>query len=247
MYKSEYHISGMTCQGCVNSIKKKFSSDDRIISSEIDLSSSNLKLQSTVDLKPENLNNIIKDLKNYRISYKNISSPGISNKIKISSENTTEQKKFTPLIISLLIITLLALVAQISDEFIIEEFMKSIMGYFFVIFSLFKLLNINGFATSFSNYDLIASRLPIYGTIYPFIELTLGICFLANFGLLYVNVLTLIVMSVGSIGIGYSLKRKEQLECACLGSSFNLPLTPITLTENLIMAAMALYMIIKLI
>ena len=61
MYKSEYHISGMTCQGCVNSIKKKFSSDDRIISSEIDLSSSNLKLQSTVDLKPENLNNIIKD------------------------------------------------------------------------------------------------------------------------------------------------------------------------------------------
>ena len=89
MYKSEYHISGMTCQGCVNSIKKKFSSDDRIISSEIDLSSSNLKLQSTVDLKPENLNNIIRDLKKYRISYKNISSPGISNKIKISSENTT--------------------------------------------------------------------------------------------------------------------------------------------------------------
>ena len=76
-------------------------------------------------------------------------------------------------------------------------------AYFFVIFSLFKLLNIKGFATSFSNYDLIASRLPIYGTIYPFIELTLGICFLANFGLLYVNVLTLIVMSVGSIGIGY--------------------------------------------
>ena len=70
MYKSEYHISGMTCQGCVNSIKKKFSSDDRIISSEIDLSSSNLKLQSTVDLKPENLNNIIKDLKNYNISSK---------------------------------------------------------------------------------------------------------------------------------------------------------------------------------
>ena len=157
-----------------------------------------------------------------------------------------EQQKLIN-IISLLIITLLALVPQIRDGFNIEEFMKSIMGYFFVIFSLFKLLNIKGFATLFSNYDLIASRLPIYGTIYPFIELTLGICFLANFGLLYVNVLTLIVMSVGSIGIGNSLKRKEQLECACLGSSFNLPLTPITLIENLIMAAMALYMIIKLI
>ena len=233
MYKSEYQISGMTCQGCVNSIKNKFSTDDRIISSEIDLNSSNLNLESTVDLKPVDLNAIIGDLKKYNVSYKTNSSIGASDKDQNSSGNMKKQKKFTPLIISLLLITLLALVPQIRHGFNVEGFMKSLLGYFFVIFSLFKLLNIKGFADSFSNYDLIASKVPSYGTIYPFIELTLGICFLANFGLLYVNVLTFIIMSVGSIGIGKSLKNKDQLECACLGASFSLPLTPVTLIENL--------------
>jgi len=247
MYKSEYQISGMTCQGCVNSIKNKFSTDDRIISSEIDLNSSNLNLESTVDLKPVDLNAIIGDLKKYNVSYKTNSSIGAPDKDQNASGNMKKQKKFTPLIISLLLITLLALVPQIRDGFNVEGFMKSLMGYFFVLFSLFKLLNIKGFADSFSNYDLIASKVPSYGTIYPFIELTLGICFLANFGLLYVNVLTFIIMSVGSIGIGKSLKNKDQLECACLGASFSLPLTPVTLIENLTMAAMALYMITKLV
>jgi copper chaperone CopZ len=247
MYKSEYQISGMTCQGCVNSIKKQFSTDNRIISSEIDLNSSNLNLESTVDLKPGDLNAIIGDLKKYNVSYKTNSSISTSDKDQNSSGNMKERKKFTPLIISLLLITLLALVPQIRDGFNVEGFMKSLMGYFFVIFSLFKLLNIKGFADSFSNYDLLASKVPSYGTIYPFIELTLGICFLANFGLLYVNVLTFIIMSVGSIGIGKSLKNKDQLECACLGASFSLPLTPVTLIENLTMAAMALYMITKLV
>ena len=128
-----------------------------------------------------------------------------------------------------------------------DEFLQYVMGYFFVVFSLFKLLNVRGFAASFSNYDLIASKIPAYGTVYPFIELALGICFLSGFGLLYVNVLTFIIMSVGSIGIGKSLKRKDQLECACLGASFSLPLTPVTLIENLTMAAMALYMITTLV
>ena len=156
MYKSEYQISGMTCQGCVNSIKKQFSTDDRIISSEIDLNSSNLNLESTVDLKPGDLNTIIGDLKKYNVSYKTFSPIDSSDKDKNSSGNMKEQKKFTPLIISLLLITLLALVPQIRDGFNVEGFMKSLMGYFFVIFSLFKLLNIKGFSDS--DYEVISDR-----------------------------------------------------------------------------------------
>ena len=61
MYKSEYNISGMTCQGCVNSIKNKIETDDRVISVKIDLQSSNLNLESIKDITLEDLNFIIRD------------------------------------------------------------------------------------------------------------------------------------------------------------------------------------------
>ena len=69
MYKSEYNISGMTCQGCVSSIKNKIETDDRVISVKIDLQSSNLNLESIKDITLEDLNFIIRDLKKYSISY----------------------------------------------------------------------------------------------------------------------------------------------------------------------------------
>ena len=63
MYKSEYNISGMTCQGCVNSIKNKIETDDRVISVKIDLQTSNLNLESIKDITIKDLNFIIRDLK----------------------------------------------------------------------------------------------------------------------------------------------------------------------------------------
>ena len=238
MYKSEYNISGMTCQGCVSSIKNKIETDDRVISVKIDLQSSNLNLESIKDITLEDLNFIIRDLKKYSISYP-------SNFTK-KNDNISRSKKLSPLIISLLIVLILATIPQIRHSFSLDDFMKYLMGYFFVIFSLFKLINVKGFATSFSNYDIIASRVTTYGKLYPFIELFLGICFLLGYLLLYVNILTFFIMSIGSIGIWNALRNNNQLECACLGSSLSLPLTPVTLAENLIMAIMALYMIIKL-
>ena len=238
MYKSEYNVSGMTCQGCVNSIKNKIETDDRVISATIDLQSSTLNLESIKEINVDDLNFIIRDLKKYSVS-------NLNSFIK-KSDNISTLKKISPLIVSLLIVIILSVIPQIKYSFSVEDFMKYLMGYFFVIFSLFKLINVKGFATSFSNYDIIASRVTTYGKLYPFIELFLGICFLLGYLLLYVNILTFFIMSIGSIGIWNALRNNNQLECACLGSSLSLPLTPVTLAENLIMALMALYMITKL-
>ena len=121
--------------------------------------------------------------------------------------------------------------------------MNAFMGGFFVVFSFFKLLNIRGFADAYRSYDLVASKFPVYGYLYPFIELTLGICYLTAFAPLATNLLNFAVMSIGAAGVLKSLMNKTRIQCACLGTVFNLPMSKITLVEDLLMAGMSAAMI----
>ena len=52
-------------------------------------------------------------------------------------------------------------------------------------------------------------------------------------------------MMIGNIGVAKALKKSEKIACACLGTIFSVPMTKITLFENLFMAIMALYMVIE--
>lgn len=120
--------------------------------------------------------------------------------------------------------------------------MRNFMGGFFVTFSFFKVLNLSGFADAYATYDIAAMRLHAYGYIYPFIELALGIAYLGAFGGLITDVLTLAVMSLSTIGVVRSLLKKHTIRCACLGTVFNLPMSKITLIEDLSMVAMSAIM-----
>jgi copper chaperone CopZ len=117
--------------------------------------------------------------------------------------------------------------------------MQNFMGAFFLAFSFFKLLDLRGFADSYRMYDVIAQRLPCYGFVYPFIELALGAAYIAGFQPTAVNLATLVVMSVSSIGIIESVHQKRRIRCACLGTVFNLPMSTVTLVEDGLMIAMA--------
>jgi len=125
---------------------------------------------------------------------------------------------------------------------IIHEWMLDLMGGFFILFGALKAVRLKKFAVAFSNYDIIAGRLKIWGYVYPFIELCLGILYTLRSFLPVVYIVTAIVMFVGCIGIFLKLKRKDDVVCACLGGFFDIPLTPITLFENLLMVSMALAM-----
>ena len=118
--------------------------------------------------------------------------------------------------------------------------MIDFMGLFFIVFSFFKFLDYSTFPKSFSKYDLLAVKSILYAKSYPFIELLLGVCFLLNFKIKVISFITICILGITTIGIIKSLVKKNQIECACLGTSMKLPMTEATLIENIIMILMSL-------
>ena len=121
---------------------------------------------------------------------------------------------------------------------------------FFLSFSYFKLINLKGFADSYNMYDIVAKRIKAWGYIYPFMELALGIAYATKFSPFVTNIATVIIMGISSIGViiqvdpfGKSVVNKKKIQCACLGAVFNLPMSTITIIEDLLMVVMAVVMI----
>lgn len=122
--------------------------------------------------------------------------------------------------------------------------MMNFMAGFFLVFSFFKLLDVRAFADSYSTYDLAAMQSRNYALAYPFVELGLGVAYLLRWAPTFTNAATLVLMLFGSIGVAKSLLARRKIQCACLGSVFNLPMSTVTLVEDLSMAAMAAAMLI---
>ena len=118
--------------------------------------------------------------------------------------------------------------------------MQNFMAGFFLVFSFFKLLDIHGFADSYSTYDIIAKKWKDWGYVYAFIELGLGLAYLLKFNPLFTNIATFVVMSISIIGVLQSVLNKRKIKCACLGAVFNLPMSTITILEDALMIAMSL-------
>jgi hypothetical protein len=122
--------------------------------------------------------------------------------------------------------------------------MRSFMAGFFLVFSFFKFLDIKGFANSYASYDLLAKRWMGWGYVYPFVELALGIAYLVDFDPFITNLATILVMGFSSIGVIQSVMNKRTIQCACLGTVFNLPMSTVTIIEDLLMVGMALWMLL---
>lgn len=147
------------------------------------------------------------------------------------------------LMISYILVTTLAI--NFSQEgFDTERWMMHFMAGFFLVFSFFKLLDIRAFANSYAMYDLLAMRSKAYGFIYPFIELYLGMAYLLAFEPQTTNTITVILMGFSSLGVIRSVMKKQKIRCACLGTVFELPMSTITIIEDLLMAGMAAWMLI---
>jgi hypothetical protein len=125
----------------------------------------------------------------------------------------------------------------------VMQFMQHFMAGFFLVFSFFKFLDLKGFAESYAMYDVIAKRIPVWGYIYPFVELGLGIAFCANYAPKLTNTIALIVMSVSIIGVLESVFNKRKIQCACLGAVFNLPMSTVTIIEDALMIVMSATML----
>ncbi|MBA4066947.1 MAG: hypothetical protein C0501_25215 [Isosphaera sp.] len=122
--------------------------------------------------------------------------------------------------------------------------MARFMGGFFLAFSFFKLLDVRAFADAYAGYDVVAGRWRGYGYAYPFLELLLGAAYLSGFQPTITNAVTLVVMSVGAVGVVQTLLARRKVRCACLGAVFNLPMSYVTLAEDALMAVMAAVMLV---
>ncbi|WP_306043931.1 glutaredoxin family protein [Mameliella sp. MMSF_3455] len=111
------------------------------------------------------------------------------------------------------------------------------------ILAIQKLQDVESFSTMFLNYDLLARRWVPYGKVYPFGEALAGILMTAG---ALTRISALVALFIGTIGAASVFKAvyidKRELKCACVGGSSNVPLGFISLTENLMMMAMALWM-----
>lgn len=152
---------------------------------------------------------------------------------------------YQPLLTIVAYILGVSLVVELGQSnFEHTRWMTNFMAGFFLVFSFFKMLNIRAFASSYAMYDLLAMRWQAYGLIYPFIELGLGISYLISYQPYTTNLVTLIVMAFSSLGVIQSVINKQKIRCACLGTVFNLPMSTVTIIEDLLMAGMAAWMLI---
>lgn len=117
--------------------------------------------------------------------------------------------------------------------------MRDFMGFFLVVFSMFKLFDPRAFADGFQKYDLLAGVFRPYAYLYPFLELGLGLGYLAHWRPAAVCWATLVLMSWSALGVVRSLSKGLNLECACMGTVLKVPLSTVTLLEDLAMALMA--------
>lgn len=150
------------------------------------------------------------------------------------------------LLVGAYLIGFVSLVEATTGEFDGMRAMANFMGGFFVVFSFFKLLDLQGFADSFQSYDVVARPVRAYAYAYPFIELAIGIAFLIHLAPFATNLITLSVMLVGIVGVSRALLQNRRIQCACLGTVFNLPMSKVTLVEDGLMGGMAIIMLINL-
>ncbi|MEX2304722.1 MAG: MauE/DoxX family redox-associated membrane protein [Waddliaceae bacterium] len=124
------------------------------------------------------------------------------------------------------------------------RWMHYFMGLIFMLFALLKLFDISGFADGFQRYDLIAKRSRYYALSYPFIELLLGLGYLSMWAPVFIYIITIILMLIGSLGVILGLKKGLDIYCPCMGTVLKVPLSTVTLTEDLGMGISALIMLI---
>ncbi len=110
--------------------------------------------------------------------------------------------------------------------------------------AMLKLQNVDSFSTMFLNYDLLAKRWVPYGKIYPFAEFGAGALMLAGVLTWLSAPVALLIGGIGAISVFKAVYvDKRELKCACVGGDSNVPLGFLSLTENLMMIAMAVWML----
>jgi len=236
----------MHCQSCESKVRDAIRSVEGVTSTQVSLASGTAIVESNVALALETLQTVIAKAGDYGITPIESAQSGEACELRPAQKSWPQTYK--PLLtIAAFIVGGALLIAVSTQNWHAMPLMNSFMGLFFVVFAFFKILDIPGFARAYQSYDVIAARWPTYGYVYPWIELGLGIAYLLHVWPIATNFITLIIMAIGTIGVVNAVLRKQQIQCGCLGTVFELPMSTVTIVEDVFMLVMATTSLIMLV
>lgn len=221
---TEFAISGMTCNGCCNKVEKTLAT----LLPDVSVTLHPPRAVTSATVGADQLNAALAAVGKYRASAIDAVEAAVPGWIAT----------YYPL---LLVMALTAVVPLATGTFM--GWMMGFMAGFYIVFGAFKLLDVPAFARSYAQYDIIAMHVPAWGYAYPFVELALGFGFLFWFDMRLLSWAALILSLVGAVGVTQAYSSKQTIQCACLGTVFKLPMSAVTIIENLGMAAMAAWML----
>lgn len=232
--ESSFKIDGMTCSGCAAKISYTLQQIEGVSAVEVNLESKLVSLVAEKKVQHDEVATALAPHPKYAVRVA-ADSPSST----ASTLRPVHWRTYWPLIlISVFISTIATGVCWTTDR-TMATWMEAFMGGFFIVFSFFKFLDIQGFAASYRSYDLLAKSLPAYAYAYPFLELGLGCAWAFWGGTFAVALSTVALMGFSAIGVILAVSRKQHIQCACLGTVFNLPMSTVTIIEDLLMVAMA--------
>ncbi|MFC5049858.1 glutaredoxin family protein [Rubritalea spongiae] len=159
-----------------------------------------------------------------------------------------EGETYQPVMAVFAVTSLMAIATLLSVEngFFVVRFVELFIAFSMCVLGMLKLQDLLSFATGFVQYDLFAQRYVPYSYVYPFVEAGAGVCMIMGIAVWVVAPITLLVSTIGAISVFKAVYvEKRSLSCACVGGGSSVPLGFISLTENLMMMAMAIWMVIK--
>ncbi len=235
-----YKISGMHCGACVGRITAALSPFAERVSVTLAPQQAILTNPRLSDLAK--LNAAVAKVGAYTLVP--VGHAATSATPQAAADNDSAIATYFPLLLIAGYIAIAALAGTAhSGGFDAQAWMANFMAGFFLVFSAFKFLNLSGFADAYASYDLLAKRWHGWGFVYPCLELALGLAYLFRIAPTPTHAATIALMGFSSLGVLDVLRQKRRIPCACLGTVLNLPMSTITLVEDLAMVAMAAAML----
>lgn len=242
--RHSYPIRGMHCTSCVAKIRDALEKVDGVTAAVVTLDPPRAEVEMTEHLPTERLNAAAESAGDYHLAGPSDDDLETHAGHTMHDVEQPTESLFPLFLIVGYLLGVVLLVAATTSDWRAGELMRHFMAGFFLVFSFFKLLDLPGFANTFRGYDLLARSSRAYAYAYPFIELGLGVAYLLNAYPVVTHGITLVVMGVGAVGVLRALLDQKAIRCACLGTALNLPMTKVTLVEDLTMAVMAAAMLV---
>jgi glutaredoxin len=147
------------------------------------------------------------------------------------------------------VFSMTALMALAASHAVYGTPLKIRAAEWFIAFSmcvlaLLKLQDVETFSSMFLGYDLLGKRWVRYAYAYPFLEGIAGVLMVAG-ALNWLSIpVALFIGTIGAVSVFKAVYvEKREIKCACVGGSSKVPLGFVSLTENVMMVAMAVWML----